>query len=112
MRLTRIVLGLFGTALTVPLAFAQHSHVVEKSKIVSNIENRVAVVKVGTRVCRHFSVGISERNWVKGDVSGLEGDEIIVTVDDPGHILLEVNGSRLEKGARLKEPPSLWTPCF
>ena len=107
-----MLLGLVGTVLTVPSVFAQDSYIVEKSKILTDVENRVAVAKVGIRVCRDILVGISERNWVKGTVTGLNADEVIVAVDDPGSILLEVNGARLEKGTMLKEPARLWTPCL
>ena len=112
MRMPCILLGLLGTALTVPPVFAQHSYIVNKSKILTDVENRVAVAKVGARVCRDIFVGISERTWVKGTVIGLNADEVIVAADDPGRILLEVNGARLEEGTILKEPARLWTLCL
>jgi len=83
-----------------------------KAQVLADIENRVAVAKIGTKVCRDFRVGVSERNWVKGTVVAMDGDDIVVAVEDPGRILMDVQGIRLEKGIRLTDAPLAWTPCL
>jgi len=84
----------------------------KKAEVLADIENRVAVAKIGTKVCRDFRVGVSERNWVKGMVVAMDGDNIVVAVEDPGRILMDVQGIRLEKGIRLTDAPRAWTPCL
>jgi len=83
-----------------------------KAQILADVENRVAVAKLGVKVCREYRVGVSEQNWVQGIVTGVIGDEIVVTVEDPGRILMDVQGIQLKKGVHLKDVPRAWTPCF
>lgn len=83
-----------------------------KAQVLADIEARVAVARPGTRVCRDFRVGVSEQNWVKGTVTAIEGADIVVTVEEPGRILMDVQGVRLEKGTKLKDSPRAWTPCI
>lgn len=84
----------------------------EKARVISDLETRVAVARIGVQVCRSYSVGVSEQNWVRGRVTALEGENVIVTVDDPGRFVMDVAGQRLRKGVLLKESPRSWVPCL
>lgn len=73
---------------------------------------RVAMAKIGAEVCRSYPVGVSEQNWVRGRVTALEGENLVITVEDPGRLAMDVGKERLEKGVVLKDVPKNWVPCL
>ena len=84
----------------------------EKARLISGLEALVAVAKIGAKVCRSFPVGVSEQNWVRGRVTGIDGDAVVVTIDDAGRFAMELGGRRLEAGGQLRDIPRAWTPCL
>jgi hypothetical protein len=70
-----------------------------------------ASVQAGARVCRQLHVGISEREWVRGTVLDVKGDEILVRIDDPGHFLHVLRGVTVAKNALIIDAITAWTRC-
>ena len=59
-------------------------------------ESLAAVGKVGTKVCREVAVGIGGRDWQRGVVEAVQGNQVGVRI-----------------GAELSwSPATSWTPCY
>ena len=71
-----------------------------------------AVAKRGARVCRRMTVGIAERDWVRGVVVEAEGRRVAVRIDEPGRFEHTVNGVRVTRGALVSDDALAWTPCL
>jgi hypothetical protein len=69
-------------------------------------EALAAVAKEGQKVCREMEVGIGGRDWVRGVVSKVEGDQVAVRIEDPGAYAHFPAGEVVWGLARS------WTPCW
>lgn len=72
---------------------------------------RAAVAKVGATVCRRFTAGISEQDWVRAPVIAAERDRIRVRILSPGRFPHEHHGTLLAAGLLFWDSPLQWTPC-
>ena len=68
-------------------------------------EAQAAVAKEGQKVCRQMSAG-GARDWVRGVVTGIEGDHVGVRIDDPGA------GAHFPRGQVFWDLARSWTPCW
>lgn len=75
-------------------------------------ERQVAVARLGLKVCRKVTVGISESEWIRGVVVEMGEATIGVKIDDPGQLVLTLNGVRVERGAIVRDSFAAWEPCL
>ncbi|HUJ87516.1 MAG TPA: hypothetical protein VLX30_11760 [Burkholderiales bacterium] len=75
-------------------------------------ESRKAVAKPGQKVCRAMPVGIALREWVRGTVVAVEGDNVGVRIEQPGSHGETISGVELRKGEVVWDAPYGWTPCL
>lgn len=71
-----------------------------------------ALARPGTRVCREMSVGIAERDWLRGVVEKVEERRIVVKITNAGRYKHFLNGAPIAIGDSVLDPGSLWTPCY
>jgi hypothetical protein len=69
-------------------------------------EMRAAVAKEGQKVCREMPVGIGKREWVRGVVTGIEGEHVGVRIDEPGR------QGNFRRGEVVWDLAQAWTPCW
>src|SRR5574341_864643 len=69
-------------------------------------EARAAVAREGQKVCREMKVGIGGRDWVRGMVVAVEGEQVGVRIDDPGKYAHYTRNQIVWDVARA------WTPCW
>ena len=70
-----------------------------------------AVTKHGAKVCRVFQVGIAERDWVRGEVVDLRGNNIAVRITGTGKFAHTLNDLAVERGTVIWDAPNAWIPC-
>jgi hypothetical protein len=75
-------------------------------------ETLAAVARPGVRVCRALPVGIAVRDWIRGEVTAVDGERIAVRVDDPGRQPHAIDGRPLAKGMHIRSAAAEWTPCL
>lgn len=75
-------------------------------------ERQVAVARLGLKICRKVTVGISESEWIRGVVVETGEATIGVRIDDPGRLLQTLNGVRIERGVIVRESVAAWEPCL
>jgi hypothetical protein len=75
-------------------------------------EVEVVVAVPGAKVCRQLTVGIGNREWVRGAVVEAGAGSISVRIDDPGQYLHTFNGVELRRGAVVRDTFGAWTPCL
>ena len=78
---------------------------------IDHMATTAAVAKTGAKVCRQTSIGIAERDWLRGVVTEVTGDAIAVRIEDPGRFPQSVNGVPVARGAVLRDSAMTWTPC-
>ena len=81
------------------------------ARAAAQIATRVAVSKVGAQVCKQFKTGISEIELLRGTVSALDSDRILVRVDVPGRFPSTLNGILVARGAQIWDLALDWIPC-
>jgi hypothetical protein len=69
-------------------------------------EALTAVAKEGQKVCREMPVGIGGRDWVRGAVVGVDGEQVGVRIDDPGE------HAHFPRGEVVWGIAQSWTPCW
>jgi hypothetical protein len=69
-------------------------------------EALIAVAKQGQKVCREMPVGIGGRDWVRGVVVGIDGEQVGVRVEDPGE------HAHFPRGEVMWGLAQSWTPCW
>lgn len=74
-------------------------------------EIEVVVSVPGARVCRQFSVGIGNREWVRGIVVEAASGRIRIRIDDPGQYLHALDGVELHRGSIVQDAMDAWIPC-
>jgi hypothetical protein len=82
------------------------------ARIISSVAARVAVSKVGAKVCRKVSIGISESDWIRGEVKEVGGNKIRVQIENPGRFPETLGGVPVAKGALIWDTALLWAPCI
>jgi hypothetical protein len=75
-------------------------------------EVEVAVSVPGTKVCRQLTVGIGNRDWVKGVVVEAASGNISVRIDEPGRYQHSLNGLEIRRGTVVRDSVGSWTPCL
>jgi hypothetical protein len=81
------------------------------ARAVSDTATRVAVSKIGAKVCRTLQVGISERDIIRGVVEGVTAEKIRVRINDAGRFPQSLEGVPVTRGALISDVPLNWTPC-
>lgn len=77
-----------------------------RSRARFSAEALAALAKPGQRVCREMSVGIAERDWVRGVVVEVEAGHVGVRIEDPGR------NNHFPRGDVFWDLPESWTPCW
>ena len=75
-------------------------------------EVEVVVAVPGAKVCRQLTVGIGNREWVRGVVVEAGSGIIGVRIDEPGQYLHTLNGVELRRGTVVRDGFGAWTPCL
>jgi hypothetical protein len=75
-------------------------------------EARAALGVPGVRVCRALPLGISEREWVAGEVVGTLGDAIAVKIIKDVEFPLSLYGINLAPGVVVWDTPGHWRRCI
>ena len=75
-------------------------------------EVEVAVAAPAAKVCRQLTVGIGNREWVRGIVVEVAAGSIGVRIDDPGRYLHTLNGVELQRGSVIRDAIGAWVPCL
>lgn len=75
-------------------------------------ERAAAVGRVGARVCRELVVGVGVRDVVRGTVTGVDAERLVVRIDDAGRLDHTFDGSVLKKGAIVNDALNSWVPCL
>ena len=70
-----------------------------------------ALGQTGVKVCRAVTLGIANRDWVRGEVIAVGAGKIAVRIDDPGSESLTLDNVRLVKGAIVWSETKQWTAC-
>jgi hypothetical protein len=81
------------------------------ARTITETATRVAVSKVGAKVCRRVAVGISEHDWIRGVVTNIEANKIRVRIEDPGRFPQVLDGTTIARGALISDSPLNWVPC-
>ena len=81
------------------------------ARTIAETAARVAASKVGAKVCRRVTVGISEHDWIRGVVTEIEADRIRVRIEDPGRFPQVLDGTTIARGALISDSPLNWLPC-
>jgi hypothetical protein len=74
-------------------------------------ETLAAVAQPGVKVCRALPVGIAVRDWIRGEVTAVDGERIDVRIDDAGKQPHAVDGRPLAKGMIIRSAAMEWLPC-
>lgn len=82
------------------------AHVRERARL----EAEAAAVP-GAYVCRKFTMGIAEIDWVKGTVTEVRQDKIRLKIDDPGSFPHVMDGAEISKGSLAWDNDMGWVPC-
>ena len=91
---------------------AEESRRATNARIITETATRVAVSKVGAKVCRRVTVGISEHDWIRGIVVELGEDKVHIRVEEPGRFPQALGGAELARGVLFWDTPLNWTPCI
>lgn len=82
-----------------------------KARAVNEVAVRVAVSKVGARVCREIAVGISEHDLIRGEVVEVTPDVVKVKVTEAGRFPETIGNVVVTPGIFLSDTPLNWRPC-
>jgi hypothetical protein len=75
-------------------------------------ERQIAVAKLGAKVCRKVTVGISESEWIRGVVVEVAEAKIGVRIEDPGELAATLDGAPVARGRIVRESVAQWVPCL
>jgi len=78
----------------------------------ADMETRMAVARLGARVCRELRIGISERDWIRGVVIDVDGDRVEIMIEQPGRFSHTLNGTTIMAGSVVLDTTNAWTPCL
>ena len=81
------------------------------ARSVNDTATTAAVAKVGAKVCRQTEIGIAERDWVRGVVTEVAGETVVVRIEDPGRFRQTLGGTFVARGAVVRDATMAWTPC-
>jgi hypothetical protein len=62
-----------------------------------------AVAKTGAKVCRQTEIGIAERDWLRGVVTEVARDMIVVRIEQAGRFPQSLNGTPVVRGAVVRD---------
>ncbi len=66
----------------------------------------------GVKVCRQMSVGIAERDLIRGVVVGTTAGEVSVRIEEPGRFEHVLNGIKVQRGSVVSDAVENWVPCM
>jgi hypothetical protein len=69
-------------------------------------------MRTGARVCRQVTLGIAERDIVRGVVVSAQPGTLSVRIEEPGRFGTVLNGVQITRGAVVNDSLMAWTPCF
>ena len=75
-------------------------------------EHLAAVGRVGAKVCREMTVGIAQRDTMKGVVVEVTPSSVGARIDDAGQFQHVLNGTEIVRGMVLWDAPTAWSPCL
>lgn len=75
------------------------------------LETEAGAGRPGAYVCKQYTIGIAEIDWVKGSVVEARGEKIRVSIDDPGNFPHELGKTRISKGSLVWDNDTGWVPC-
>lgn len=75
-------------------------------------EHAAAVGRPGVKVCREMRVGIVTQDIVRGTVTAVEGERIVVRIDNPGRFEHVIGDREIAKGAVVSDYIRSWIPCI
>ena len=82
-----------------------------KARAVNEVAVRVAVSKVGAKVCREIAVGISEHDLIRGEVAEVASNRVKIRVTDAGRFPQTIGNVVVTPGIFLSDTPLNWRPC-
>ena len=89
---------------------SEESQVWTRARMEKELE--IAVSQPGVKVCRQFTVGIGNREWVRGVVVDTVPGKIRIRIEDPGKFSHLENGIELQRGSVVEGVMDSWTPCM
>ena len=92
-----------------PVLFRDEPRMLARARMAKEAE--VALTRPGIRVCRQLTAGISEREWIRGIVTGETAGQIEIRIEDAGRLSHTLNGVDLRNGVVIRDSMSAWTPC-
>ena len=90
---------------------APETNQASKARAVNEVAVRVAVSKVGAKVCREIAVGISEHDLIRGEVVEVTSDMVKIRVTDAGRFPETIGNVVVTPGIFLSDTPLNWRPC-
>lgn len=80
-------------------------------RAIADAAEQAALAVPGTLACRRILIGISEREWIRGEV--LQGGEgsVQMKIVDPGRFPYFLNGVEIKRGSQVWDSVSAWVPC-
>ena len=68
-------------------------------------------MRPGVKVCRQVTMGIGERELIRGSVVVAQAGSLKVGIEEPGAFGTVLNGAPLANGAVVSDSITAWTPC-
>lgn len=89
------------------------SQMLERARVRARTEReaQAAIAMPGVKVCRQLTVGISERDWIRGLVVEASTGNVGVKIVDPGRFPHTLYGAEITRGALVWDSVTAWTPC-
>jgi len=85
----------------------------ERARVRARAESEAlaAIAVPGIKVCRQATVGISERDWIRGVVVEASAGNVGVKIVDPGRFLHTLYGAEIARDALVWDSTTAWVPC-
>ncbi len=109
-----VVTGLLGACSLFPSKYDDNQRLMDarqtyRARMAKEVE--VMVAQPGVTICRQFTAGIGNREWVRGTVVEAESAKIKVRIDDPGQFSYNVDGVEIQRGVMIVDATDSWIPC-
>ena len=109
-----VVTGLLGACSLFPSKYDDNQKLAEarqtyRARMAKEVE--VMVAQPWVTICRQFTAGIGNREWVRGTVVEAESAKIKVRIDDPGQFSHNVDGVEIQRGVMIVDAADSWIPC-
>lgn len=77
----------------------------------TELEAQTAIATPGVKVCRQLTVGISERDWIRGVVAEASAGNVGVKIVDPGRYPHTLYGAEIARDVLVWDSATAWVPC-